>query len=475
MALFDTLITDIASRFGLGANAGSFVRAILNLVTSSPGGVGGFLDRLKSAGLGSEVSSWLGHTNAAPLAESQLDRAVGPTALGNIASQFGLGKSAASAAVGYTLPKLIGTLTPGGAIPTTLSSEIMNFLSPSAPPVAPREPVYQRAAPPNMRPVEQVAPRSMAVLHDQPQMARWLWPLLGALAVLGLGSYLFSARPPAPTTPAVVQAPAPTPPPTPTQAPRLTLSNDNGVIHYSGSVHDEETRTSIVNSLKAVFGADRIQGDIGIDLNRGATPWLVNFRPALENFKVPGVQAVFDGNSVKLGGVISDADRDRISNALKGELSPNLAVGRLSDNVNEMITVANTKVAADLSSLKTGFGPNDLIGVLNQSIVNFPAGSSEVPAATVALLQKAATQMKQLPPGTKLEIAGYTDNNGDAAANVSLSQQRAEAVRNVLVSAGVDPSMLIAKGYGGANPVASNDLLEGRLRNRRIEYRLAQL
>jgi outer membrane protein OmpA-like peptidoglycan-associated protein len=93
----------------------------------------------------------------------------------------------------------------------------------------------------------------------------------------------------------------------------------------------------------------------------------------------------------------------------------------------------------------------------------------------VALLQKAATQMKQLPPGTKLEIAGYTDNNGDAAANVSLSQQRAEAVRNVLVNAGVDPSMLSAKGYGGANPVANNDLLEGRLRNRRIEYRLAQL
>jgi len=43
-------------------------------------------------------------------------------------------------------------------------------------------------------------------------------------------------------------------------------------------------------------------------------------------------------------------------------------------------------------------------------------------------------------------------------------------VRNVLVNAGVDPGMLVAKGYGSANPVASNDLLEGRFRNRRIEY-----
>jgi flagellar motor protein MotB len=43
-------------------------------------------------------------------------------------------------------------------------------------------------------------------------------------------------------------------------------------------------------------------------------------------------------------------------------------------------------------------------------------------------------------------------------------------VRSVLVNAGVDPSMLVAKGYGDTNPVGNNDLAEGRFRNRRIEY-----
>jgi hypothetical protein len=43
-----------------------------------------------------------------------------------------------------------------------------------------------------------------------------------------------------------------------------------------------------------------------------------------------------------------------------------------------------------------------------------------------------------------------------------------------LVSAGVDPSMLAAKGYGSANPVATNDTLEGKFRNRRIEYRVTK-
>jgi outer membrane protein OmpA-like peptidoglycan-associated protein len=250
----------------------------------------------------------------------------------------------------------------------------------------------------------------------------------------------------------------------------LTLSNDDGVIHYSGSVHDDETRASIINSLKAVFGADKIQGDIGIDLNRGAAPWLVNFRTALGNLKDPGLQAVFDGNSVNVGGVISDADRDRISNSLKSVLGSGLVVGALANRVADLVSSTNSKTVAALTSLQTGFDAKDLVGVLNQSIINFPSNGSEVPTATTALLQKATAQIKELKPGTVLEIAGYTDNTGDAAANLTLSQQRADAVRNELIKDGVDPAMLMAKGYGNASPVASNDLLEGRFRNRRIEY-----
>jgi OmpA-OmpF porin, OOP family len=312
------------------------------------------------------------------------------------------------------------------------------------------------------------------VIHDEvtdhPNMMGWLWPLLGALFILGLGSYLLSNANRAPTTPVAVQTPAVPPAPEAATLPaRLTLSDDNGVIHYSGSVHDEETRTSIINSLKAVFGADKIQGDIGIDLNRGAAPWLANFREALGSLNVPGAQGVFDGNSVHVGGLISDADRDRISNSLRGVLGGGVVVGALANRMADLVSGADSKVVDALNSFQ-GSDPKDLVGILNQSIINFPSGSSEVPAGETALLQKAAAQIKNLKPGTVLEIAGYTDNSGNAAANVSLSQQRAEAVRNELIKNGVNPAMLVAKGYGGANPVASNDLLEGQFRNRRIEF-----
>ena len=106
--LYDGLIKDIAGRFGLGTSAGPLVQEVVNMVTGSPGGVGGFVDKLRSAGLGSEITSWLGNANAAPLSAQQLTRAIGPSVLGDIGSRLGLGASAVSAAVGYILPKLIG-------------------------------------------------------------------------------------------------------------------------------------------------------------------------------------------------------------------------------------------------------------------------------------------------------------------------------------------------------------------------------
>jgi outer membrane protein OmpA-like peptidoglycan-associated protein len=141
---------------------------------------------------------------------------------------------------------------------------------------------------------------------------------------------------------------------------------------------------------------------------------------------------------------------------------------------NETRPEINAKATAELASLKPGFGPKDLIAALNDSEINFRSDSAEVPASAMSFLQNAAEDLKQMPPGNMLEIAGYTDNTGDAALNVALSQRRADAVRDALVKSGANADMLVAKGYGSADPVASNDTPEGRLRNRRIEYRLVK-
>jgi len=463
MTMLDNTIEDVAGRFGLGPKSGPLMNEVTQLITGSPGGIGGFIDKFKSAGLGSEATSWLGRTDGAALTGQQVEKALGGGVLGGIAKRLGLAGGVVGTAIGYLLPKLIGQMTPGGVIPSSIPPSISGFMT-----GAPTQTTTTRR-------VEQVAPVAMSVVHDTRHLGRWLIPLLAGLGVLGLFWYLLSGNTPAPVVATSTPAPAvqvPPPPPIPTVPARLALSNDDGIITYSGSVHDEATRTSVIETLRGVFGADKVKGDIAVNANAGPTPWLVNLRTAFEHLKTPGVQALFDGNSLKVGGLIGDSDRDGIIGSLRSVLGTGLVFGTLTDKVGNLVTDVTTRTQAALSALHTGFSTTDLLGILNQSIINFPTNSAEIPAISKTLLQQAAVAFKQLPSSTVVEIGGYTDNTGDPAANMQLSQQRAEAVRAALVQAGVDPSMLVAKGYGSASPIAGNDSLEGRLRNRRIEYRV---
>ena len=76
--------------------------------------------------------------------------------------------------------------------------------------------------------------------------------------------------------------------------------------------------------------------------------------------------------------------------------------------------------------------------------------------------------------GRKVEIIGHTDNVGLRATNQGLSQARAEAVKAYMASHGINGDLLTASGQGSDRPVASNETSEGRARNRRIEFRIAQ-
>jgi OOP family OmpA-OmpF porin len=92
--------------------------------------------------------------------------------------------------------------------------------------------------------------------------------------------------------------------------------------------------------------------------------------------------------------------------------------------------------------------------------------------------------MKQLPAGTTVRISGYTDSVGTQAANMRLSQRRANAVRQVLVDARVNPTMLSSNGYGSSHSLASKNgttegrsisTIEDRLRkDRRVEFSVVQ-
>ncbi len=233
MAIFDTLIDDMAQRFGLGANAGPLVREGLTLITGVTGGIGGFLEPLQVG--------W------AFLGRRVLARQVGRGAPGRPADRksagrqrdrqhrhpLGLGQAAVSSALGYGIPKIVGLLTPNGVIPTSLPAEVTKFIS-AAPHRAGRP--EQHSRPPRVaEPAARVAPKKVEVYAETKKegLPGWLWPLLAAL-VLFCGWWLWPrpvaeapvAQAPPVATPrsrgrdaAPVATPAPVPAPAPAPAP----------------------------------------------------------------------------------------------------------------------------------------------------------------------------------------------------------------------------------------------------------------
>lgn len=105
--------------------------------------------------------------------------------------------------------------------------------------------------------------------------------------------------------------------------------------------------------------------------------------------------------------------------------------------------------------------------------IQFETGSATLTAASTGVLDQAASAIAaSLESHPKLHVAinGYTDNQGDSAANLLLSQQRAEAVRDYLAAHGVPAGILSATGYGEDSPISSNDTADGRAANRRVDF-----
>ncbi|MCF7921052.1 MAG: OmpA family protein [Candidatus Cloacimonetes bacterium] len=115
----------------------------------------------------------------------------------------------------------------------------------------------------------------------------------------------------------------------------------------------------------------------------------------------------------------------------------------------------------EVESMKTGVLEN----------IFFETGKAALSRESYPALNALAARM-MANPQMKIELCGYTDNVGTEADNLELSQNRAEAVVDYLISAGISEERLIATGYGSASPIADNATFEGRARNRRIEVKI---
>ncbi|MEO7978801.1 OmpA family protein [Flavobacterium sp.] len=106
---------------------------------------------------------------------------------------------------------------------------------------------------------------------------------------------------------------------------------------------------------------------------------------------------------------------------------------------------------------------------LNENAVRFDTNKSTLTSQAKANLDKIVPVFNEYAD-TDINIYGYTDSTGKAEYNLNLSEQRAAAVKNYLVSKGLKSSRFKTTGLGIADPIASNDTAEGRTQNRRVEF-----
>jgi K(+)-stimulated pyrophosphate-energized sodium pump len=105
--------------------------------------------------------------------------------------------------------------------------------------------------------------------------------------------------------------------------------------------------------------------------------------------------------------------------------------------------------------------------------LTFETGKSSLKSESAEQLKNIAEILKAYPD-VNVKVGGYTDNQGDANANLTLSSDRASAVKAELIKLGIDDSRLESEGYGVKHPIASNDTEEGRAANRRTSVRVTK-
>ena len=125
-----------------------------------------------------------------------------------------------------------------------------------------------------------------------------------------------------------------------------------------------------------------------------------------------------------------------------------------------------TQLEQELAELRARETERGLVLTLGD--VLFETGQAKLTADAMRKLYPLVTLLKE-SPRRSIFIEGHTDSSGSESYNLNLSQQRAEVVRDFLISTGITPERITARGYGEESPVASNTNETGRRENRRVE------
>lgn len=125
--------------------------------------------------------------------------------------------------------------------------------------------------------------------------------------------------------------------------PQLTLINSDGKVTYSGVAREEATQSAIVNASRATFGEANIDGSLRIDRSVRRAAWLPRLNDLFAALKKPGVEFSLYGNAFSIGGWLSAADRQALTETVRGIVGRETRIDALTDAAAEAVRAANDK------------------------------------------------------------------------------------------------------------------------------------
>src|SRR5690606_30268214 len=237
-----------------------------------------------------------------------------------------------------------------------------------------------------------------------------------------------------------------------------TLPNDQDVpVVIKGVVATSSDKQQLLDKRKAQYPNRPVRDEIEVRTNINTPTKWQQIATAIIDSDIANIrQGRIDihGTTISLHGKVSS-------------LEPKQAIpNRIHTRLTDLYQLENQLVVTQ--------GEQQLIDeTLGNRIVEFESGSANLTPMGLGILDDMAGVLQRVDD-KPVTITGHTDNVGNSASNLTLSNQRAEAVKQYLIGRNIDAARLSTAGKGDLDPIASNDNEEGRTRNRRIEFTLAE-
>jgi OOP family OmpA-OmpF porin len=247
----------------------------------------------------------------------------------------------------------------------------------------------------------------------------------------------------------------------------ITITWAGGSAIIKGEISDEVSRTALVDELNRLFSGGVDAADFVV--KEGAPSerdWLSKFFTLMQ----------IGADSLQEGELFVSAKEKLIQ--MNGEYETRQERRDARDSIDDVIGETTFAFVSGLSIPEPPpFTAEEVVelqenldDLIEGKVVEFELNSDVLTPIGAALLDEIIEALDKFP-AVPIEIGGHTDNQGEEAENLDLSERRANTALDYLVAQGQDPVRFIVVGYGEAVPLVSNDTAAGRARNRRIEFR----